>query len=133
MAIFYTYTLFILLISISAGLLAAAGVFPDSFYFQMNTPFTNEIENMTQNYNMLTGGQVQTPESYQYYGQAAAFGSFAAGADLFVRTFIGAVTVAGLLMAFGVPWNFALLLATPVYFIYIVTIIQLIKPFKQME
>lgn len=127
---FYTFILFVLMISVSTAILDVAGVFPDYFDQPTDTVFTETIREQAEDANLAAGGQTEpgTVESF-----SAALGSFGSAITIFTTTLAQAVVVAPLLVRFMVPFEIAILLAIPVWLVYLMAAIQFIKPFKQFR
>lgn len=127
---FYTFATFILLISVSNALLTTAGVFPSTLSQPENSAIFTDINQQTENANIGTGGQFEpgTQESF-----TAALGTLGSAFTIFGATLVSTAAIAPFLTGYGVPAAIAFLLAIPVWFVYLMTAIQFIKPFKQFR
>ncbi len=127
---FYTLTIFMVLVSVSAGLLAAAGVFPDTFVFQQDTELYNTIEEQIIASNLSSGSPIQPGQSP---GFAEALGSILTAGSIFTTVFVQAVLVIPLLFSFGIPPDMAAIIAIPIWLVYFATMVQFFKGFRQFR
>lgn len=111
----YTIALFLLLFQLSAALIEASAIFPNSIFAYDNSSL-NQWKQDVKSTNFLNAGQQDNDQNAELIQSKGIFSKITS-----------ALNVGNTLNNLGIPQNFADLLSIPVYFIWLIAVAQFIR------
>lgn len=113
--------IFILCINLASAIIGSFGMFTTNNDDAATTQYLSDINDTVQTHNYLSGSVTGT-------STLTGGGDFITGLFTFVGLFFTSLALPNkMLMAFGIPSTIAMWVTFPIYFLYLVALIQMIS------